>query len=650
MNRAPREWLEPDGRGGFASGTEDLVRTRRYHALLLSADRAPSHRWLLVNGLEAWIEGPDGATRPLTAQQYQGAVNNPEGRDRIQAFSPDPWPTWTFELSEGSIEHELFVVPDARALTSPLALSDPRPGGPLTSLIWTGSAIRGTLKVRLLCSGRDPHQLHRESPAFQFGLSAEGHRLSFIAYPEVPAIHAWTNGSFELVPEWYRSFEYADEAARGLDHVEDLASPGVFSFDLAKGPAVLLLSAEPNALDTLNPQDQALALRDRERRRRQAFEEPLARSAEAYVVRTQRGHAVVAGYPWFGEWGRATFIALRGLRHLPHGQAYARSVLERWVDEVTDGLLPNRAPGRREALEYNAVDAPLWYILAVRDLIGAERVPADNLEHRLLESVAAILDGYRRGTRFGIAADRDGLLRAGVPGLQLTWMDAKVDDWVVTPRVGKPVEVQALWLSALDFAQRYFDRYRRLFETARSAFLDRFYHPDLGILRDVVDVDHVAGKVDDRLRPNQVLALGALPTRLIDRGRARSILEKVEAALWTPLGLRSLDPKEPGYRPTYQGDVRARDGAYHQGSVWPWLTGPFVDAWVDARGGGREAQVEARRKFLDPVLRNIHEAGLGHVSEIADGEAPHVVRGAPFHAATVTELFRLGRTLASHTS
>jgi glycogen debranching enzyme len=264
----------------------------------------------------------------------------------------------------------------------------------------------------------------------------------------------------------------------------------------------------------------------------------------------------------------------------------------------------------------------------------------------LLAAMSSILDGYRRGTRFNIRLDEDGLLAAGQPGVQLTWMDAKVGDWVVTPRIGKPVEVQALWLNALAIASHYLEGWQGLFNHGLDSFRARFWNHERHCLYDVVDVDHRAGEVDGSLRPNQIFAVGGLPVQLLDDEQARLVVEAVEDRLLTPLGLRSLAPGEPGYAPRYEGGVWQRDGAYHQGTVWPWLVGPFVEAWVRVHGNTDAAKQEARERFLAPLLRHLEEAGLGHISEIADADPPHVPRGCPFQAWSVGEALRLNQLLS----
>jgi predicted glycogen debranching enzyme len=312
-------------------------------------------------------------------------------------------------------------------------------------------------------------------------------------------------------------------------------------------------------------------------------------------------------------------------------------------------MLPNRFPDHGETPEFNSVDASLWYVVAVRELLQV--VPSrSNLlspeQRRTLESaVEQIVKGYAAGTRFGIRMERDGLLSAGVPGVQLTWMDARAGGHVITPRMGKPVEIQALWLNALSVASEFEPGWVEVFQTGRAAFLERFWNEELGRLADVVDVDGIPGTRDDRFRPNQILAIGGLPVALVEGTRARRVVDAVERHLLTPVGLRSLAPDEAGYAPRYEGDASARDAVYHQGTVWPWLMGPFVEAWVRVRGNTRAARREARVRFVDPLLSYVQTSGSGHLSEIADAEAPFALKGCPFQAWSLSELLRLDRTV-----
>ncbi len=638
------EWLEADGLGGFASGTVSGVRTRRYHALLLTAMTPPTGRLVLVNGFDAWIETPAG-TFALSSQRYQPDVVHPDGAARIAGFEPDPWPRWKFRLENGiEIEQELFVPT----------------GASITALSWRLSApTKGlSLHLRPFMSGRDYHSLHHENAAFRFepegyagvvGGEGKETRLVWHPYPGLPGIVAASNGTYQHQPDWYRNFLYEEERNRGLECTEDLASPGIFRWDLSAGEAVWILAAESPGADALRPVIPASlclsSLREAEQERRKRFPSRLHRSADAYVVKRGEGKTIVAGYPWFTDWGRDTFIALRGLCLATGRLEEAREILLKWAGTVSEGMLPNLFTDRGDKAEFNSVDASLWYVVAVHDYFKAMEARKEKVLPRdrksLQEAVEAILAGYARGTRFGIRLDEDGLLAAGRPGVQLTWMDARVGDWVVTPRIGKPVEVQALWLNALWIGAAFSDCWQDVLTRGRRTFVERFWNKAGGCLYDVIDSDHQAGSVDASFRPNQVFAVGGLPLALLEGDKARLVVDAVEARLWTPLGLRTLAQDEPGYKPHYQGDAWARDGAYHQGTVWPWLIGPFVEAWVRVRGGTPTAKQEGRTRFLTPLFDHLDQAGLGHLSEVADGDPPHTPRGCPFQAWSLGELLRL---------
>ncbi|HET8647066.1 MAG TPA: amylo-alpha-1,6-glucosidase [Vicinamibacteria bacterium] len=628
-----REWLEADGLGGFASGTVAGPRTRRYHALLLVAETPPTGRLVLVNGFDAWVETAAGRFA-LSSQRYGPDLVAPDGHVRLAAFEREPWPQWTFTLPDGArVVQEVIV----------------HHGHPLTALSWRleprGHSPLARLALRPFLSGRDYHALHHENPELSFEAEVDGQRVRWRTYASVPAVAALANGHYAHDPHWYRGFLYEEERARGLDHVEDLAAPGTFTFDLAAGEAVLLLSSDASLL-TGGAAALLAAIRDRERRRRDALGSGLQRAADAYLVRRgATGRTLVAGYPWFTDWGRDTFIALRGLCLAGGRLQEARAVLLEWAGAVSDGMLPNRFPDRGREPEFNSVDAALWFVVAVAELLRAAGASGADRE-RLLSAVAAILEGYTRGTRHRIGATADGLLAAGEPGVQLTWMDVKLGDWVVTPRVGKPVEVQALWLNALSLAAEWWPRYREPFARGLAAFRARFWDEARGYLADVVDADHVPGRVDTTLRPNQILAVGGLPVTLLDEAPARRVVQVVEERLLTPLGLRTLAPGTEGYSPRCQGSVQERDASYHRGTVWPWLMGPFVEAWLRVQGETPAAREEAGR-FLEPLRAHLEEAGLGHVSEIADGDAPHAPRGCPFQAWSVGELIRAQHLLAA---
>jgi predicted glycogen debranching enzyme len=631
------EWLEADGLGGFASGTTGGLRTRRYHALLLAATTPPTGRMVLVNGVDVWIERPDGSEY-LTRQRYAPGVVVPETGATLESFSDDPWPAWTWRLRDGiRVEQELFVTH----------------GSPVVAMRWRLLGKRASLRlaVRPFLSGRDSHSTHHENPVFRFSADVRGERVTWHPYDGVPAVEAVATGYYTAEPEWYRNFQYREEQARGLDAVEDLAAPGVFRCDLDTEEAVLILGVA-GALPEESEGDAATIfarLRRSERTRRARFASRLDRSADAYIVQRGEGKTIVAGYPWFTDWGRDTFISLRGLCLATDRLADARSILLGWASLVSEGMLPNRFIDQGDAPEFNTVDASLWYIVAIHEYLSAMEVrglrPSTRDLRELGAATTAILAGHIRGTRYGIRAADDGLLAAGEPGVQLTWMDAKVGDWVVTPRIGKPVEVQALWLNALRIAGRFTREYEGMYERGLASFHRRFWYEAGGFLYDVVDADHVDGRVDASLRPNQILAVGGLPFPILDGERARQVVDVVERALLTPLGLRTLAPGSEGYRPVYEGDMLARDGAYHQGTVWPWLLGPFVEAWVRVHGGSDESRRAARQRFLEPLLAHLSDAGVGHISEIADAEPPFTPRGCPFQAWSVAEALRLDRAV-----
>ncbi len=636
------EWLEADGLGGFASGTATGIRTRRYHGTLLVATQPPADRFLLVQGTEVWVETETG-NYALSTNLYDGDVVYPDGIAHLREFGSEPWPRWRFDLPDGTrIVAELFV---------------PR-GLPVAVCTWTRELGRGTvfLRVRPLLGPRDPHALHAVNEALSTGVAVHDRHVIWEPYTGVPAIAAASSGLYEHSPEWFHRVLYVEERARGLPDREDVYSPGEFSFELGAERAVLIVGAEP-AIAGLGAEASAAALEARWRRAEcERRRDPRMKARDSYVVRRGGAPAVIAGYPWFGEWGRDTFIAMRGLCLATGRLDEAAALLEGWVDTVSEGMLPNRLPDRaldRDApagggAEYNSVDASLWFGIVVCELLEASRAAGRPLgaerTEALLGAVFQIIDGFIAGTRHCIRVDDDGLLAAGEPGVQLTWMDAKVGDWVVTPRIGKPVEVAALWLNLLGLAVRHRPALGELLARGRAAF-DRFFCEERGFLYDVIDVDHEPGRCDASLRPNQLYAVGGLPLVLVDAARARAIVDLVEQTLLTPLGVRTLAPGEPGYAPQYRGGVVERDGAYHQGTVWPHLLGPFVEAWLRVHGNTPANRATARERFLAPLRAHLGTAGLGHVSEIADAEPPHTPRGAPFQAWGTGELLRIERLL-----
>lgn len=627
------EWLEADGRGGYASGTVAGANTRRYHALLLVARRPPVDRVVLVNHLEETLRlGSDA--HPLSTNLYPGVVH-PDGFSRCAGFTEEPWPTWHYEAGGVRLRRELFAVQ----------------GRNLVVIRWTaleGAGAPARLLVRPMLTGRDHHALHRENPVLRPEAEVREGAVLWRPYADLPAVRALHDGTYRHEPDWYRRVQYPIERERGLDGEEDWWSPGEIAFDLATGRgACLALTTEP-----VGTAEAAELARAEQHRRAQAVtaapdDDPLARAlrraSEAFIATRGAGKTVVAGYPWFTDWGRDTFISLPGLCLVTGHFDVARHVIEAFAPHVREGLVPNRFPDAGERPEYNTIDASLWFVQAVGRYL-AYTGDAAAVEKVAWPAVRAILDGYRKGTGYGIRVDGDGLVAGGAPGVQLTWMDAKVGDWVVTPRRGKPVEVQALWVHALTvgeaLARRFGDRAyggQCAADRARAirSFRERFWYEPGGYLYDVVDGE---GGDDPSLRPNQIYAI-ALCEGLVPPAQARSVVRTVETRLLTPVGLRTLAPDHPHYRPRYEGGVRERDGAYHQGTVWPFLLGPFVTAWVKVHGATSGARRQARA-FLDGLERHLGEACLGQVSEIFDAEPPHRPRGCCAQAWSVAEPLR----------
>jgi predicted glycogen debranching enzyme len=634
------EWLEADGLGGFASGTVAGWRTRRYHGLLTPAIEVPSRRAVLVDGFDAWLER-DGVRVPLSAQHYNPNVTSPDGHQRLVAFEYTPWPKWTWRLEDGLEVTQEVVVPHER---------------PAVVVRWSAAGRKKASRiiVRPFLSGRDSHALHHENAGLAWDADVQGQQVRWRPYQSLPVILSLANASYTHQPTWYRNFLLAEERNRGFDHAIDLFAPGEFTWDLSRGDGLWVLMAEGaeghlapgrKAAKTLGAQ-----LIEAEGDRRAALGGPLDRAGDAYIVRRGNGKSIIAGYPWFTDWGRDTFVALRGLCIATGRLEDARAILVEWAGLVSGGMIPNRLGEKATEPEFNAVDSSLWYIVAVSEYLqamaaGRQRVPASE-RRRLEQTVQAILSSYAAGTRFGIRMAANGLLDAGVPGVQLTWMDAKIGDRVITPRIGKPVEVQALWINALQIGASLSDseEWARHAGRATAAFRDAFWNP-AGYLDDVADADGHPGVNDTAFRPNQIFAVGGLPLPVLDLAHGRQIVDAVEARLWTPMGLRSLAPGDPAYRAHYEGGPVERDNAYHQGTAWPWLAGPFVEAWVRVRGDTQEAREEARRRFFEPLLGQLRRVGLGHLTEIADAEPPFTPRGCPFQAWSMGELLRLDRVV-----
>ena len=629
-----REWLESNGLGGFASSTIAGINTRRYHALLTTATKPPVGRMVLLSKFEEALI-VTGERYELSANQYPGAID-PRGFLYLQRFRLDPFPVFTFSAGGVELEKRIFMVHGENTTAIEYRVVSAPAGADIS------------VELRPLIAFRDYHSVTHENSALRREFRSSPGLLSLQPYDGVPELHLAHNAA-GIAPAgyWYRNFEYAIERERGLDFQEDLFSPCALTFELGcEGRAVVIASTEPHDARDFD----GLRARELERRAQVAascpVDDDLARqltaAADQYIVARGEHKTIIAGYPWFTDWGRDSMIALPGLTLATGRFDVARDLLRTFAQSVDRGMLPNRFPDAGEQPEYNTVDATLWFFEAARaycDYTG----DFDFIERELYPVLADIISWHTRGTRYGIRVDSTGLLHAGEPGVQLTWMDAKIGDWVVTPRHGKPVEIQALWYNALrtmeDFARRFGDQAGQkacsnMATFARWSFNRLFWNDSAACLYDVVN----GGPPDASIRPNQIFA-ASLHHSMLSTDAMRQVVEVVERELLTPYGLRSLARSDARYRPTYDGDPRSRDSAYHQGTVWPWLMGPFLTAYVRSRGGSTAARQQAA-EWLERFTQHLTEAGLGQVSEIADAEPPHKPRGCFAQAWSVAELLR----------
>jgi glycogen debranching enzyme len=567
---AALEWLVTDGRGGFAMGTAAGMNTRRYHGWCVSL-RPPVERYLLLSRVEESV-----GAHELATNQYPGAIH-PRGHSRLVRFEREPCPTWTWELDEGlTLTKQLFLCDGALVLR--YAASQPC-----------------ELRVRPLLAFRDYHSLQHANDALDRRWDANN--LVIQPYSGLPALRVSFNGTASHDGEgWYRATEYREEQRRGLDFREDLWCLGTLTLPVHGEAQIVFSLGEPPP----GPRPRAQT------------------PAEKFLVTRADGQpTIIAGYPWFTDWGRDTMISMRGLKASPR-------VLQGFLEHLDQGLIPNRFPDRAEKPEYNTSDATLW-AFEVADASFFERG-------------RDIVQWHERGTHFGLHANpSDGLL---VNGPQTTWMDAVVNGRPVTPRAGKAVEINALWFNALkrmegwarELGRREIaDGMAARAQRVAAAFRRTFWNSARGCL------DDLAG--DSSLRPNQLLA-ASLTHSPLSVAEMQSVLRVVEARLLTPFGLRTLAPGEPGYIGRYDGDPASRDGAYHQGTVWPWLIGPYVDASLAAFGKSAAPKLRAR---LQPLLGVLDRTGS--IPEVYDGDPPHRPGGTAAQAWSVAEVLRADEKL-----
>jgi predicted glycogen debranching enzyme len=631
-----REWLETNGLGGFASSTIVGLNTRRYHGLLVAALKPPVERFVLLSKLEETLF-IDGQAFDLSANRYPGVVH-PQGFRYLTQFRLDPFPVFTYDIEGVEIEKTVFMVHGENSTVVQYELR--KNDHPERPNLW--------LELRPLVAFRDYHGTAHENGSINPAIEEQPGMATVSPYQGLPSLH-FAHNAVELrkAGDWYRNFEYEVERERGLDFSEDLFNHFLLRFDLRLG-------RQASVIATTERRDVAQAAEYRQAeitRRRNAilsspleddFAENLAAAADQYIVARGDQKTVIAGYHWFSDWGRDTMIALPGLTLMTGQHEVARSILRIFAKHVNQGMLPNRFPDAGETPEYNTVDATLWFFEAAQAYL-AYTGDLEFVRYELYPVFTYIIAWHGRGTRYGIKADESGLLSSGETGVQLTWMDAKVGDWVVTPRLGKPVEIEALWYNALcileELAGKVGDepsqkRYRNMAAVAKWSFNRLFWNENSGCLYDVVNGE----TVDPSIRPNQIFAV-SLTHSMLSLDNARAVVEKVQEHLLTPYGLRSLAPSDPQYRGRYGGGTVERDGAYHQGTVWPWLIGPFVTAYIKVNGGDEIARRQAA-EWLAPLRDHLADGGLGQISEIFDGDAPQRPCGCMAQAWSVAEILR----------
>ncbi len=641
-----REWLETNGLGGYASSTLCLCNSRRYHALLVAATRPPIQRRVLLSKLDLTLQCADGRF-DLDVNQYPGAIF-PHGHLLLESFRATPWPTWIYRAGSARLQQQILMIRERNLTLIRLTLLD------------SDAEIR--LEARPKTTSRDHHHLMHCAQLGEPSVDAAPQQLT-LRWPHDPTpLILWHNGGFVAEATWYWNCEYPVEIERGFDAHEDLFCPGTLLWTLRPGDSAVVAAGS----DLTNDDDLTRLVRD-EQRRRSALpprlevgartaakklpaaltDDPLAaallRASSDFLVRREDGGwSVIAGYPWFTDWGRDTFISLPGLTLTTGRINIARAILLTFANYVRDGLVPNRFPDAGQEPEYNSIDAALWFVHALGKYVEYSGDEPFALE--LFPVVGQILERFERGTHFGIRLDQDGLVRWHEEGLALTWMDARVSGRPITPRMGKPVEIQGLWHRALEVGvrlaaasrdERSAARFADLQHRAASAFPRTFWNEARGCCFDTVSDDGVG---DPAVRPNQVITAALAPSLLTTEQR-RALLEVVRKELLTPLGLRTLAPADPSYIRWYAGGPAARDEAYHQGTVWPWLLGPFVSAWVSTYEKTPAARRMARA-FLDPLSAYLGAAGIGFVSEVADGDAPHRPGGCIAQAWSVAEPLR----------
>jgi predicted glycogen debranching enzyme len=629
-----REWIENSRDGSYSFGTTSLIPLRRYHLLLVGPDNklsSPlSKRVALLNSLEVYATNKKGDKFPLSTFAYRTNNQNedityyPDGTKFISDFFYERHPCWIFTLpSQEQLRFELILT----YFNSVLLLK------------WHIPKSIDELYVRPLFSLRDHHQSIKSSSADEFQLHQINSTTSKVIRQNIES-YLYADTPLNISRDFYYNFTYPIDCLRGYPGEEDLFTPGFYNFKDCQ-IAHLALSDTLAGLPQDTSQFKEIFKKEYERREKRDF---IDRIKENFILKTENGATILAGYPWFGEWGRDTFIAIRGLLLSDLNQENieaAYQIFLRWGGFISHGMLPNHFPTDGQQAEYNSIDAPLWYVVSACEFL-TKVLQNSSRREELINYCLLILEGYSSGTNYNIHADPlDGLIYGGEKGYQLTWMDAKVGEKVITPRIGKPIEVQALWINALVLVERLgfiTPQLLKFSRLARHNFEKRFWYEEQGYLADVIDQPDLNCPSDFSLRPNQIFAVGGLPIQLIFGERARKIVGKVEEHLLTPYGLRTLSFSDKNYRGVYQGTQGERDCAYHQGTVWSWLLASFIQAKLRILPQDPQAK-EALKKLLEP-LRDYSESNNWMFPEIFDGDAPHCPKGAVHQAWSASEYIR----------
>ncbi len=624
------EWLETNGLGGYASSTVSGANSRRYHGLLIAAMHPPVGRTVILSKLEETLL-VDEKRFELSTNQYPGAVH-PLGFQYLKSFERNFFPEFVFEAGGVKIKKTIAAIQ----------------GENTTLIIYEvlDASKNFSLELLPLCASRDYHSMNHANDSIYKGYLFQEGVFQTKNYQDSPELFIKVpQSNFEASGHWYNNFEYSIEQYRGLDFQEDLFSHGKFTLDLKKGDqvGVIISTDDPSGKD-------AMQLFMQEQKRREAlvsnFTEnesikQLVLAADQFVVkRGDNLKTIIAGYHWFSDWGRDTMISLPGLCLVTGRYDDAKKILKAFAESISEGMLPNRFPDFGEAPEYNTVDATLWYFHAIYKYY--QYTSDRDFVTTVLPILKDIIEWHYKGTRYNIHVDADELLYSGQDGVQLTWMDAKVGDWVVTPRKGKAVEINALWYNALSIMKELLTKVENLKEAeifkeravrVHSSFNQKFWNESQSCLYDFVDGDYK----NDALRPNQIYAL-SLPFPLLPKAKAEKVFNVVSKKLLTPRGLRSLSPDHKEYKAIYGGDQWHRDGAYHQGTVWSFLLGPYIDALVNVKGSKGKTEAST---ILKTFFDHLNEAGVGTISEIFDAAPPHAPRGCMAQAWGVGEILRV---------